>query len=149
HRRIGSYRAIGHLLPGGGAGCRACGRTPFQSSFRGVECGINDFGAVERVRSRQDLAIGSIYRRKAIAEPGLFLIDGPVGADDVMIELGDARWQAMPEPVGRMTLIDPGDWVEQGPNVVGLIFLQNRVDVKADRQAHAAEFGVDYLDATI
>jgi len=95
------------------------------------------------------LAGGGDNGGEAVAAPALGLIDAPVGTDEVMIELGDAGWELVPEPVGGVFFIDPGDGVEEGPEFFGFVLLEDGVDVEADGEADFAVFGVVGLDAAV
>src|SRR5262249_6313777 len=86
---------------------------------------------------------------EAVAVPVLSAVDAPVGADDVVPKRGAALGEAVPEPVGGGALVDPGDGVEQRPELVRFVLLQDGVDVEADRQADPAVLGVVDLHAAV
>src|SRR5262245_28823405 len=66
-----------------------------------------------------------------------------------MMILADMPRKPVIEPLGRMLVIDPGNRVQKGPELLTLVIIQNRVDVEADRQSNAAVFGVNRLNPAI
>src|SRR4030095_2916636 len=67
----------------------------------------------------------------------------------MVVVLAHVPRQTMKEPFGRMLVIDPGDWIQEGPQFSIFVVVQNRVDVKADRQSDAAVLGVERLKTAV
>src|SRR5262249_21012187 len=111
--------------------------------------GVDDLRAVQALRRRRHLAVGRQDRREAVAVPRLPFVDAPVGADQMVLERPDALRQPVPEPVRRVLAVHPRDRVQQRPDLVRLVLLQDRVDVEANRQADAAVLRVVDLHAAV
>src|SRR5207248_7633420 len=79
----------------------------------------------------------------------LFLFPAPPPPATSPLSLHDAlpiwphpRRQPVEHPVGRVLSVHPRDRVEQAPDLVRLVLLQDGVDVVADAEPDAAVLGV-------
>src|SRR5262252_6812382 len=81
----------------------------------GLNLGVDDFRAVQALGRGFGLPVRPENCRKSVTAPALRPIDTPVRADHIMMKRLDARRQTVPEPVGGMLFIDPGNRIQEGP----------------------------------